>query len=413
MTEPAQARPHRPFEGLKVIDCASFIAAPVAATLLADLGADVIKIEAPEGDPYRRTYLTVGLPASDRNYPWEVDNRNKRALCLDLKRTESAEVLRRLVLGADVFITNLPLPVRERLGLAAATVRSINPRLVYASFTAYGESGPEAGKPGFDATAYWARSGLMDLVKPDHTAPPSRPTMGMGDHPSATAFFGAIVTALYDRERTGRGAEVRSSLLANGLWSNAIMVQGQLNGLQFAPRQPRELAPNPFGNLYRCADGRWLNLTLSSEDKQFPLLMQALGLHDYLERPQLASLQACREHHRDTIAEFDRRFAAHPLDYWRRELDARGLTFGVIASLADIDDDEQMRASGALVPFADGQGLTVNSPFDLVGVEKVAPSRAPALGADSLAVLCDLGYDPAEIARLQAQGVVRTGASGN
>jgi crotonobetainyl-CoA:carnitine CoA-transferase CaiB-like acyl-CoA transferase len=407
MTEPAQARPHRPFEGLKVIDCASFIAAPVAATLLADLGADVIKIEAPEGDPYRRTYLTVGLPASDRNYPWEVDNRNKRALCLDLKRTESAEVLRRLVLGADVFITNLPLPVRERLGLAAATVRSINPRLVYASFTAYGESGPEAGKPGFDATAYWARSGLMDLVKPDHTAPPSRPTMGMGDHPSATAFFGAIVTALYDRERTGRGAEVRSSLLANGLWSNAIMVQGQLNGLQFAPRPPREFSPNPFGNLYQCADGRWLNLTLSSEEKQFPLLMQALGLHDYAQRPMLASLQACRDHHTDTIAEFDRRFAQHPLAYWRCELDSRGLTFGVIGTLADIDDDEQMRASGALVPFADGDGLTVNSPFDVVGVDKVAPRRAPTLGADNAQVLAELGYSAQEIAQLQSDGVIR------
>jgi crotonobetainyl-CoA:carnitine CoA-transferase CaiB-like acyl-CoA transferase len=405
MNEPEQPRA-RPFEGLKVIDCASFIAAPVAATMLADLGADVIKIEAPEGDPYRRTYLTVGLPASERNYPWEVDNRNKRAICLDLKRPESMEVMRRLVIGADVFITNLPLPVRDRLGLSVDAVRALNPRLVYASFTAYGEAGPEAGKPGFDATAYWARSGLMDLVKADHSAPPSRPTMGMGDHPSATALFGAIVTALYDRERTGRGAEVRSSLLVNGLWSNAIMVQGQLNGLTFAPRQPRELAPNPFGNLYCCQDGRWLNLTLSSEDRQFPLLMQALGLHDYAERPRLASLAACRAHHQDTIAEFDRRFGEQPLAYWRRELDARGITFGVIGSLADIDDDEQMRVSGALVPFADGEGLTVNSPFDVVGVTKVVPNRAPDLGSHNQEILAELGYSSEQIEALRAMGVL-------
>jgi formyl-CoA transferase len=394
-----------------VIDCASFIAAPVAATMLADLGADVIKIEPPEGDPYRRTYLTVGLPASPRNYPWEVDNRNKRAICLDLKRPEASDVMRRLVASADVFITNLPLPVRARLGLSAEAMRACNPRLIYASFTAYGETGPEAGKPGFDATAYWARSGLMDLVKADHGAPPSRPTMGMGDHPSASAFFGAIVTALYDRERTGQGAEVRSSLLVNGLWSNAIMVQGQLNGLQFAPRQPRELAPNPFGNLYCCGDGRWLNLTLSSEEKQFPLLMQALGLHDYAERPKLASLAACREYHRDTIAEFDQRFAQHPLAHWRRELDARGITFGVIGSLADIDDDEQMRVSGALVPFADGEGLTVNSPFDVVGIDKVAPERAPDQGAHNAQVLFELGYDEAEITSLLASGVLRAGSA--
>ena len=408
MNQPEESRA-RPFEGLKVIDCASFIAAPVAATMLADLGADVIKIEAPEGDPYRRTYLTVGLPASERNYPWEVDNRNKRAICLDLKRPEASEVMRRLVAGADVFITNLPLPVRERLGLSAQAMRACNPRLIYASFTAYGETGPEAGKPGFDATAYWARSGLMDLVKADHSAPPSRPTMGMGDHPSASAFFGAIVTALYDRERTGQGAEVRSSLLVNGLWSNAIMVQGQLNGLQFAPRQPRELAPNPFGNLYCCGDGRWLNLTLSSEEKQFPLLMQALGLQDYAERPKLASLAACRQHHRDTIAEFDQRFAQHPLAHWRRELDARGITFGVIGSLADIDDDEQMRVSGALVPFADGEGLTINSPFDVVGIDKVAPERAPDQGAHNAQVLAELGYGEAEIRALLASGVLRAG----
>jgi crotonobetainyl-CoA:carnitine CoA-transferase CaiB-like acyl-CoA transferase len=411
MSEPAPPRARRPFDGLKVIDCASFIAAPVAATMLADLGADVIKIEPPEGDPYRRTYLTVGLPASQRNYPWEVDNRNKRAICLDLKRPEASDVMRRLVASADVFITNLPLPVRARLGLSAEMMRACNPRLIYASFTAYGETGPEAGKPGFDATAYWARSGLMDLVKADHGAPPSRPTMGMGDHPSASAFFGAIVTALYDRERTGQGAEVRSSLLVNGLWSNAIMVQGQLNGLQFAPRQPRELAPNPFGNLYCCGDGRWLNLTLSSEEKQFPLLMQALGLHDYAERPKLASLAACREHHRDTIAEFDQRFAQHPLAYWRRELDARGITFGVIGSLADIEDDEQMRVSGALVPFADGEGLTVNSPFDVVGIDKVAPERAPDQGAHNLQVLSELGYVEDEIAALLAMGVLRAGSA--
>lgn len=396
----------RPFEGLKVIDCASFIAAPAAATALADFGADVIKIEAPEGDPYRATFQAAGLPVTDRNYPWELDNRSKRSLCLDLKHPEGLEVLYRLVRSADVFITNLPLPVRQRLKVDHETISALNPRLIYASFTAYGEAGPEAGKTGFDATAFWARSGLMDLVKADHTAPPSRPTMGMGDHPSAMAFFGAIVTALFARERTGRGSQVRSSLLANGLWSNGIMVQGQLNGLQFAPRQPRELAPNPFSNIYCCADGRWLNLTLSSEARQFGLLMDALGIDGWASDPRLSTPQSCREHPVDVVALFDRHFAQHDLAWWRRRLDEAGLTFGVIGTLADIDSDEQLHASGALVPFADGSGHTVSSPFELVGTQKAPARSAPRLGEHSEQVLREAGYSDADIARLQQNGTV-------
>jgi crotonobetainyl-CoA:carnitine CoA-transferase CaiB-like acyl-CoA transferase len=396
----------RPFEGLKVIDCASFIAAPAAATTLADFGADVIKIESPEGDPYRATFQAAGLPVTDRNYPWELDNRSKRSLCLDLKQPEGLEVLYTLVRTADVFITNLPLPVRERLRVDYDSIHALNPRLIYGSFTAYGETGPEAGKTGFDATAFWARSGLMDLVKPDHSAPPSRPTMGMGDHPSAMAFYGAIVTALFARERTGRGAQVRSSLLANGLWSNGIMVQGQLNGLQFMPRQPRELAPNPFSNIYCCGDGRWLNLTLSSEAKQFGLLMDALEIGDWASDPKLSTPQSCREHHREVVALFDRQFASKDLAHWRRRLDEAGLTFGVIGSLADIDTDEQMHASGSLVPFADGSGHTVSSPFDVVGISKTPARIAPALGEHSTQVLSEAGYTAEDIARLRKAGVV-------
>jgi formyl-CoA transferase len=397
----------RPFAGLKVIDCASFIAAPAAATTMADFGADVIKIEAPEGDPYRETYHAAGLPVTERNYPWELDNRSKRSLCLDLKQAEGRDVLYRLVREADVFITNLPLPVRDRLKLDYASISALNPRLIYASFTAYGEVGPESGKTGFDATAYWARSGLMDLVKADHTAPPSRPTMGMGDHPSAMAFYAAIITALFSRERTGHGSQVRSSLLANGLWSNGIMVQGQLDGLQFAPRPPREQAANPFANIYRCADGRWINLALSSEARQFGLLMDALELGDWQTDPMLRTPQDCRDHHVEVIARFDRQFVRHDLSYWRHRFDQAGITFGVIGVMADIDADEQMLAAGALVPFADGSGLTVNSPFDLVGVDKIAPRRAPKLGEHSEDILREAGFGLSEIIRLRELGVLR------
>ena len=170
-----------PFDGLKVIDCASFIAAPAAATILGDLGAEVIKIEPPEGDPYREFYRSTGMPPTEHNFPWELDARGKRGVALDLRQPQGLAVLHRLVRDADVFVTNLPLPARERLKVDYAALAPLNPRLIYGSFTAYGETGPEAGKTGFDSTAYWARSGLMDLVKAEHDAPPARSVSGMGD----------------------------------------------------------------------------------------------------------------------------------------------------------------------------------------------------------------------------------------
>ena len=185
------------FDGLKVLDCASFIAAPAAATVLSDFGADVIKIEPPGlGDPYRNLPNLPGYPASQHNYSWMLEARNKRSLALDLSRPEGQEVLRRLVAEADVFITNFPPAVRERLGLTFAQLAPLNDRLIYASFTGYGEKGEEANKPGFDSNAYWARSGLMDLVRADENTTPARSVAGMGDHPCAMAFYGAIVTAL-------------------------------------------------------------------------------------------------------------------------------------------------------------------------------------------------------------------------
>ena len=199
------------FSGLKVIDCASWIAGPAAATIMSDFGADVIKIEPPGvGDPWRARSTS----GAQNDYYWQLTSRNKRSLALDLKHEAGRAVLYRLVADADVFVTNFPLPVRDRLKLAPTDLLPLNPRLIYASFTAYGEAGDEAAKTGFDSTAYWARTGLMDAVRADEDTPPARSAPGMGDHPSATGLYAAIVTALYRREKTGRGGLVRSSLLA-------------------------------------------------------------------------------------------------------------------------------------------------------------------------------------------------------
>ncbi len=242
------------FDGLKVLDCGSFIAAPAAATILSDFGADVIKIEPPGGgDPYRAVPKLPTSPQSDQNYAWMLASRNKRGLALDLAKPTAQDVVRRLVRGTDVFITNFPTAVRKKFGLTYEDLAPLNDRLIYASFTGYGDKGAEASKPGFDMTAYWARSGLMDGVRTDATAPPARALTGMGDHPSGISLFSCILMGLYQRQITGKGAHVGTSLLANGLWSNGFMAQAALCGARFIDRPRREQALNALTNYYlRC-----------------------------------------------------------------------------------------------------------------------------------------------------------------
>jgi crotonobetainyl-CoA:carnitine CoA-transferase CaiB-like acyl-CoA transferase len=388
------------FAGLKVIDCASFIAAPAAATVLSDFGADVIKIEPPgEGDLYRSLHTRPGSPKSSRDYAWMLDSRNKRGLALDLKSAEGHAVLQRLVKSADIFITNMPLPVRRRLKTAYKDLGPLNPRLIYASFTAYGETGPEAEKTGFDSTAYWARSGLMDVVRPDAEATPARSAPGMGDHPSAMALYGAILTALYRRERTGKGGQVSSSLVANGLWSNSYFVQAKLIGSEFPPRLPRTHTINPLSNSYRCKDHRWFILSMVNEARQFAPFMEAIGLSDLIPR---FHLQAERQKHSpELIAIFDKLFAEKTLSEWRKILDDAGITFGVVGTLDDIVHDDQARHAGAIVKVADGSAETVSSPFQLEGETKRAPTAAPAIGQHTDEILREYGYSAADIIRLR------------
>jgi crotonobetainyl-CoA:carnitine CoA-transferase CaiB-like acyl-CoA transferase len=212
------------FSGLKVLDIASFIAGPSATTVLSDFGADVVKVEPPGiGDPYRYFYRAPPNPPLNENYAWQLTNRNKRSLVVDLKNPAAGDVLARLVKWADVFVTNFPPRVRKRLKLDYVDLSPLNSRLIYADLTGYGELGPEADKPGFDITAYWARSGLMQFTR-DASSPPAIPVPGIGDHASAISLYAAIVTGLYRRERTGNGCNVSTSLIANGAWANGSVV---------------------------------------------------------------------------------------------------------------------------------------------------------------------------------------------
>jgi crotonobetainyl-CoA:carnitine CoA-transferase CaiB-like acyl-CoA transferase len=392
------------FTGLKVIDCASWIAGPAAATMLSDFGADVIKIEPPgAGDPWR---ASQPIPGKKVDYYWQLTSRNKRSLALDLKHPDGQAVLHRLVASADVFITNFPLPVRDRLKMAPADLTPLNPRLIYASFTAYGEEGEEAAKTGFDSTAYWARTGLMDMVRANAETVPSRSMPGMGDFPSATGVYSAIVTALYRREKTGLGGVVRSSLLQNGLWANGCAVQTRLFGEHVPLRPHRDDAPNALANHYRSRDGRWFIMALFNEQRQLRSFLSAIGREELTDDPRFATSDARKQNARELVLVLDEVFATRDLAEWRTILDGVGVTFGIVATVNEALDDPQMRHAGALVPFGDGQGLTVMTPFHIDGVDKVPASRAPSVGQHNESVLREAGYTVAEVRHLRGLGVV-------
>jgi crotonobetainyl-CoA:carnitine CoA-transferase CaiB-like acyl-CoA transferase len=395
----------RVFDGLRVIDCASFIAGPAAATVMSDFGAEVIKIEPPgAGDPYRRRATPSIGPRLTSNPGFELDGRNKKSLALDLRRPAGQAVLRRLVAQADVFITNYPPPVRRRLAIAYDDLAPLNERLIYASFSGYGETGPEADKPGFDATAWWARTGLMHLVRAGEETPPARSLPGMGDHPSAMATYGAIVTALYQRERTGKGAYVASSLLANGLWANGCSVQAALCGEKVVPQPPREHGVNALRVHYRCRDGRWILLSIAADEWRWEKFKACLAV-SALDDPRFATVASREAHARDLIVILDKIFATKDQAEWRAILDTAGLIFGIVADMDEIAEDPQILASEALVPFTDGTS-TVNSPLWIKGQEKVKPHRAPAVGEHSAEVLRKAGYSDAEIEALRGEGVI-------
>jgi formyl-CoA transferase len=296
--------------------------------------------------------------------------------------------------------------VRGRLKLTYDDLAPLNPRLIYASFTGYGEKGEEANKPGFDSNAYWARSGLMDLVRADEETTPARSVAGMGDHPCAMAFYGAIVTALYQRERTGKGSHVATNLMANGIWANSVLAQAKLAGAKFSKRRPREQALNAVTNHYKCRDGRWIILSLLNEERQFPTLARCLDREDLVTDERFASKAGRHSRSIELIKIFDEIFATRDLAEWRKILDGNGLVFGLVGILDDIPHDAQMIENEVLVPFENDTMLTVNSPIFIDGAKKVQPRKPPGVGEHSDEILRGAGYDEATIRKLRASGAV-------
>jgi formyl-CoA transferase len=390
-------------EGITVIDAATYLAGPGASTILADFGARVIKIEPPGGDGYRALVGAYPVP-----YHWLLTSRNKRSLAMDLSKDAGQRLMHELVARADVFTTNFLDAQLEKFQLQYATLKAINPRLIFAHISGYGLEGPERNRRAFDVTGWWARSGLMEFIRePGQMPQPMSP--GMGDHCTATALFGCIMSGLYRRERTGVGSFVSTSLAANGVWANGMALQGVIAGNNVGTYRQAKGWPNPFSDCYECADGQFLVLAVINTAREYPHLLQALDCEAWLEDERFSSVANVLKNRPAFRAALLEAFAR--LDYATisARLEDAGVTYGRVQPMADILDDEQLRANGIILETGDageGYALTVNSPINVRETPKRTPSRAPEVGANTLEVLTELGFDSAYLRQLQAEQVI-------
>jgi formyl-CoA transferase len=394
------------FTGLKVVDFASFIAGPSAAVILSDFGADVIKVEPPSGDLWRHGHQIPPQPQATEAYPWHLANRNKRGLTLDLKSPSAHQVLEKLVKWADVLIVNTPHPARKRLKLEYDDVVQWNPRLIYADVTGFGEKGPDADLPGFDITSYWARSGLLSMTR-DIGAPPTWPVAGSGDNATAVALYSAIVTALYRRERTGKGSYVTTSLLAGGVWAASVSIQAALSEAKFYGMHDRKNPANAAMNVYRAADDIWFVLIVTSD--KLAAVAKAIGRIDLLTDPRFSDPVKLMANMPQLAAILDDVFGAQPMAHWYEVFSDVHVTFGAVRGPQEVINDPQLRFNDIVVPLEGAGGKltsTVSSPIQVHGVEKVAAKRAPEIGEHNDQVLQQLGFSTAEIDGLRASGAV-------
>jgi crotonobetainyl-CoA:carnitine CoA-transferase CaiB-like acyl-CoA transferase len=397
------------FSELKVVDLASFIAGPSAAVILSDFGADVIKVEPPTGDLWRMGHKIPPQPQATDAYPWHLANRNKRGITLDLKSAGAQQVVERLVKWADVLVVNTPHPARKRLKLEYDDVLQWNPRLVYADVTGFGEQGPDADLPGFDITAYWARSGLLSMTR-DAGAPPTWPVAGSGDNATAVGLYAAIVTALYRRERTGKGSRVTTSLLAEGVWSASVSIQAALCEAKFFGPHDRKNPANAAMNVYRAADDTWFVLVVTHD--KLAAVANAIGRGDLLTDPRFADPARLMQNMPQLTEILDEVFGSKPMTHWYDVFQRVHVTFGAVRGPQEVVQDPQLRANDIVVPL-DGAGgkltSTISSPLQVHGVTKVPARRAPALGEHTEDVLKQLGFSVTEIDGLRANGAIPTG----
>jgi len=393
--------------GLKVIDCATYVAGPAAATILSDFGADVIKIERPpDGDLWRTFSSVPGYPSTDFHYTWLLTSRNKRSIVLDLTREDGRNALLKLVAGADVFVTNFQPSLLTKFRLNWEDLNPVNQRLVYAHITGYGEKGEDADSPAYDGLAYWARSGLMTTVTgADGTPAGARPAMG--DHPTAATLFGAIMLGLYRRERTGKGSKVTTSLMAAGAWANSVDIQAKLCAAHFPERRVGARPMNPLIAAYPSSDGHAMIIACLDPEREYSRLCEAIGAPDLATAEMLATQDARKENAAELHAILLSQFESQPLSHWREKFRIHDIKWSPLPTLAEAVADPQMRECGAIIKCEyPGHGTieTVNSPVFVADSEKQSPRVPPKYGQHTRVILKEAGLSTAEIEKLIQSG---------
>ena len=400
-----------PLEGVRVLDWTIWQQGPVASLMLGDLGAEVIKLEERVGgDPGRGMMRAAGLDLGDRpNFYFEANNRNKRSITLDLKKPAAIEIVHRLAASADVFVQNFRKGVADRLGLGPKALRTVNPRLIYASASGYGPEGAESGDPSFDYLGL-ARSGLMYACgEPD--APPAYIAGGIADQMGAVMLAYGILAALLAREKTGLGQEVDASHLGSMVWLQGLGLSARTMLGNAIPRQSRKWCTNPLWNHYRCADDAWLALGMLQPDRYWADLCRVLEVPDAATDERFATMQQRMFNAAECIALLDEIFARRPRAEWLERLRAGGdFIFSIVNTPNDIPDDPQVQANQYIASFehpAFGPTKVVGVPVRLSETPGQVRMPAPEHGQHTEEILVDLlGYDWETVGRLREQEVI-------
>jgi crotonobetainyl-CoA:carnitine CoA-transferase CaiB-like acyl-CoA transferase len=396
-----------PLEGVRVIELGVWVAGPAAGGLLADWGADVVKIESPRGDPARGFAKMLGGDVPF-NPPFEMDNRSKRSIVVDFAQPGGLELALDLIAGADAFVTNIRLDALERLRLDPQTLADHNPRLVYGIITGYGLQGDERDRAAYDIGAFWARSGIAGMLTQPGGQPPFQ-RGGMGDHGAGMTLAAAICAALVARDRTGEGQLVHTSLLRHGMYTISFDLNTALRfGVPLAVAK-REAMTNPAINCYRDSEGRWFWLIGLEGDRHWPDLCRAIEHPEWIDDERFATADARREHIGELIDLLDATFATRTRSEWGTALDREDMWWAPVQSTDEVLADAQAWAGNGFVEVPDdGASVTmVNTPVDYLGTPSAPRALPPELGQHTDEILAELGRDGAAVARLRADGVVQ------